>query len=73
MKLLDRLKKEETKLGKIFAYYLPSILIGVAGAVEVLEAMQTMPFDVPFDTKKIIAIGTIIGLIGGKLTVKKDV
>lgn len=72
MTLLERLKKEESKLGKILAYYIPSILVGVAGAVEILEAMQNMPFEVPFDTKKLIAIGTIIGLIAGKFTVKKE-
>jgi hypothetical protein len=72
MNLLERLKKEETKLGKVLAYYIPSILVFVAGLVEVLEALQTLPLEVPFDTKKIIAIATLIGIIGGKLTVKKD-
>ena len=72
MTLLERLKKEETNIGKILAYYIPSFLVGVAGAVEILEAMQNMPFEVPFDTKKLIAIGTIIGLIAGKFTVKKE-
>lgn len=72
-KLINRLKAEETKIGKIFAYYIPSILAGAAAAVEVLEAMQSMPFNVPFDTKEAIAICTLIGIIGGKLTAKKDV
>jgi hypothetical protein len=35
--------------------------------------MQSMPFEVPFDTKKLIAICTITGLVLGKLTKKKDV
>jgi hypothetical protein len=73
MKILERIKSEESKIGKIFAYYIPSLLVAVAGAVEVLEAMQNMPFNVPFDAKQLIAIGTLIGIIGGKLTVKKDV
>ena len=72
MNLLERLKKEETRLGKVLAYYIPSILVFVAGTVEVLEALQTLPLEVPFDTKKVIAIATLIGIIGGKLTVKKD-
>ena len=72
MKLLERLKKEETKIGKILAYYIPSILVFIAGSVEVLEALQTLPLEVPFDTKKVVAIATLIGIIGGKLTVKKD-
>ena len=72
MNLLERLKKEETRFGKILAYYIPSVLVGIAGTVEILEQLQTMPFEVPFDTKKLIAIGTIIGLIAGKFTVKKD-
>jgi hypothetical protein len=72
MNLLERLKKEETKLGKVLAYYIPSILVFVAGLVEVLEALQTLPLEVPFDTKKVVAIATLIGIIGGKLTVKKD-
>lgn len=72
MNLLERLKKEETKLGKILAYYIPSILVFIAGTVEILEALQTLPLEVPFDTKKVIAIATLIGIIGGKLTVKKD-
>jgi len=72
MTLLERLKKEESNIGKILAYYIPSILVGLAGAVEILEAMQNMPFEVPFDTKKLIAIGTLIGLIAGKFTVKKE-
>jgi hypothetical protein len=72
MNLLERLKKEETKLGKVLAYYIPSILVFIAGTVEVLEALQTLPLEVPFDTKKVIAIATLVGIIGGKLTVKKD-
>jgi hypothetical protein len=72
MNLLERLKKEETKLGKVLAYYIPSILVFIAGSVEVLEALQTLPLEVPFDTKKVIAIATLVGIIGGKLTVKKD-
>lgn len=72
-KLINRIKAEETKLGKIFAYYIPSVLAGAAAAVEVLEAMQSMPFSVPFNTKEAIAICTLIGIIGGKLTAKKDV
>lgn len=72
-KFINRLKAEETKLGKIFAYYIPSVLAGAAAAVEVLEAMQSMPFSVPFNTKEAIAICTLIGIIGGKLTQKKDV
>jgi|LakMenEpi03Aug12_release.lakeMendotaPanAssembly.Ray.scaffolds.fasta_scaffold2054011_1 hypothetical protein len=72
-KLINRIKAEENKIGKILAYYIPSILVGIAGAVEILEAMQSMPFEVPFDTKKLIAICTITGLVLGKLTKKKDV
>ena len=72
-KLINRLKAEETKLGKLFAYYIPSVLAGAAATVEVLEAMQSMPFSVPFDTKEAIAVCTLICIIGGKLTKKKDV
>lgn len=72
MNLLERLKKEETRIGKWFAYYIPIILGSTATIVEVLESMQTMPLDIPFDTKKVIAICTLIGLVYGKFTVKKD-
>jgi len=30
-KLINRIKAEENKIGKILAYYIPSILVGIAG------------------------------------------
>ncbi len=69
-KIIERIKAEETRLGKIFAYYIPIILGSTATIVEVLEQLQTMPFDVPFDVKKVIGICTLIGFIYGKFTKK---
>ena len=70
--LINRIKAEETRLGKIFAYYLPSALAIVATTVECLEQIQVMPFDVPFDVKNAIGILTFIGFVGGKLTKKQE-
>lgn len=72
MNLIARLKKEETRIGKVLAYYIPPFLVFIATTVEILEHLQSMPFDVPFDTKKVVAICTLIGIGVGKLTAKKD-
>ena len=72
-KLVDRVKAEESKLGKLLVYYVPIIVGIVASVVEILQALETMPINVPFDTKQAIAICTLIGIVGGKLTKKKDV
>jgi hypothetical protein len=69
-KIIERIKAEETKIGKILAYYVPMILGSTAVIVECLEMLQTMPIDVPFDTKKIIALCTLVGFIYGKFTKK---
>jgi hypothetical protein len=72
-KLIDRIKAEETRIGKLLVYYVPFVVGIVASVVEVLQALESMPINVPFDTKKLIAICTITGLVLGKLTKKKDV
>ena len=72
-KLVNRIKAEETKLGKLFVYYVPIVVGIVASIIEILQALESMPINVPFDTKEAIAICTLIGIIGGKLTKKKDV
>lgn len=69
-KLIERFHAEETRIGKILAYYIPLLLGSTATIVEVLEQIQAMPFEVPFDTKKAIAICTLIGFIYGKFTKK---
>ncbi len=71
--LLDRIKAKETELGKVLAYYLPSVVIIVAGTLEILQALHVQELEIPFDTKKWIGILTVISLVLGKLTVKKDV
>ena len=71
-KLVNRIKAEETKLGKLFAYYVPIVVGIVASVVEILQALESMPINVPFDTKEAIAVCTLIGIVGGKLTAKKD-
>lgn len=72
MKLITRIKAKETQLGKILAYYLPSIVLTVAGTIEVLQALEIQQIDVPIDVKKWIGILTIVSLVLGKLTVKKE-
>ena len=72
MKLITRLKAKETQLGKVLAYYLPSVVLTVAGTIEVLQALEIQQIDVPIDVKKWIGILTIISLVLGKLTVKKE-
>lgn len=72
MKLITRIKAKETQLGKVLAYYLPSVVLTVAGTIEVLQALEIQQIDVPIDVKKWIGILTIISLVLGKLTVKKD-
>jgi hypothetical protein len=71
-KIIERIKAEETNIGKLLAYYAPIILGVIATTVECLEQLQVMPFTVPFDVKKTIGILTFIGFVGGKLTKKKD-
>ena len=71
MKLITRLKAKETQLGKVLAYYLPSVVLTVAGTIEVLQALEIQQIYVPIDVKKWIGILTIISLVLGKLTVKK--
>jgi hypothetical protein len=70
--LLDRIKAKETELGKVLAYYLPSVVVLVASTLEVLQALHVQEIEIPFDVKKWIGILTIISLVLGKLTVKKD-
>ena len=72
MKLITRIKAKETQLGKVLAYYLPSVVLTVAGTIEVLQALEIQQIDVPIDVKKWIGILTIVSLVLGKLTVKKD-
>lgn len=72
-KLTDRIKAEETKLGKLLLYYVPIVVGIVASIVEVLQALESMPIKVPFNIKEAIAICTLIGMVGGILTKKKDV
>lgn len=72
MKLITRIKAKETQLGKVLAYYLPSVVLTVAGTIEVLQALEIQQIDVPIDVKKWIGILTIISLVLGKLTVKKE-
>jgi len=69
-KIIERIKSEETKVGKWLAYYIPIALGSTATIVEALEMMQTMPFEIPFDTKKVIGICTLVGFIYGKFTKK---
>lgn len=69
-KIIERIKAEETKIGKVLAYYVPIVLGSTAVIVECLEMIQTMPFEVPFDTKKAIALCTLVGFIYGKFTKK---
>jgi hypothetical protein len=71
-RIIKRLKAEETRIGKIFAYYIPILLGSTATIVEILEQLQTMPFEVPFDVKKVIGICTLIGFVYGKFTKKQD-
>jgi len=70
--LLDRIKAKETEIGKVLAYYLPSVVVLVASTLEVLQALHIQEIEIPFDTKKWIGILTVISLVLGKLTVKKD-
>ena len=70
-KIIERIKAEETKLGKILAYYVPIALGSTATIVEILTALQAMPFKVPFDIKETIAVVTFIGFVYGILTKKK--
>lgn len=72
MKLITRIKAKETQLGKVLAYYLPSVVLTVAGTIEVLQALEIQQIDVPIDVKKWIGILTIISLVLGKLTVQKN-
>ena len=72
-KLTDRIKAEESKLGKLLLYYVPIVVGIVASIVEVLQALESMPINVPFNIKEAIAICTLIGMAGGILTKKKDV
>lgn len=72
MKLITRIKAKETQLGKVLAYYLPSVVLTVAGTIEVLQALEIQQIDVPIDVKKWIGILTIVSLVLGKLTVKKE-
>lgn len=71
-KIIKRVKAEETRLGKLLAYYLPSLLAIVATTVEVLEQLQSMPFEIGLDTKKWIAILTLVSFVAGKLTKKQN-
>jgi hypothetical protein len=72
MKLITRLKAKETQIGKILAYYLPTIVVIVAGTLEVLQALHLQEIEIPIDLKKWIGILTVISLVLGKLTAKKD-
>jgi hypothetical protein len=70
--LLDRIKAKETELGKVLAYYFPSVVVLVASTLEVLQALHVQEIEIPFDVKKWIGILTVVSLVLGKLTVKKD-
>ena len=72
MKLIDRIKANETQLGKVLAYYMPTIVIITASSIEVIQSLELAQIEIPFDTKKLIGILTVISLVLGKLTVKKD-
>lgn len=72
MKLITRLKAKETQFGKILAYYLPSVVVIVAGTLEILQALHLQEVEIPIDLKKWIGILTVISLVLGKLTAKKD-
>jgi hypothetical protein len=72
MKLITRLKAKETQIGKILAYYLPSVVVIIAGTLEILQALHLQEVEIPIDLKKWIGILTIISLVLGKLTAKKD-
>lgn len=72
MKLIDRIKAKETQIGKILAYYLPTIVVIVAGTLETLQALHLQEIEIPIDLKKWIGILTVISLVLGKLTAKKD-
>ena len=72
MKLIDRIKAKETQIGKVLAYYLPTIVIIVASSLEVIQSLELAQIEIPFDTKKWIGILTVISLVLGKLTAKKD-
>jgi len=47
--LLDRIKAKETELGKVLAYYLPSVVVLVASTLEVLQALHVQEIEIPFD------------------------
>lgn len=72
MKLIDTIKAKETQFGKILAYYLPTIVVIVAGMLEILQALHLQEIEIPFDLKKWIGILTVISLVLGKLTAKKE-
>lgn len=72
MKLIDRIKAKETQIGKILAYYLPTIVVIVAGTLEILQSLHLQEIEIPIDLKKWIGILTVISLVLGKLTAKKD-
>ena len=72
MKLIDRIKAKETQFGKILAYYLPSIVVIVAGTLEILQALHLQEIGIPIDLKKWIGILTVISLVLGKLTAKTN-
>lgn len=72
MKLIDRIKAKETQIGKVLAYYLPTIVVIVAGTLETLQALHLQEIEIPIDLKKWIGILTVISLVLGKLTAKKD-
>ncbi len=72
MKLIERIKAKETQIGKVLAYYLPTIVIIVASSLEIIQALEIAQLEIPIDTKKWIGILTVISLVLGKLTVKKD-
>ena len=72
MKLIDRIKANETQLGKVLAYYMPTIVIITASSLEIIQSLELAQIEIPFDTKKWIGILTVISLVLGKLTAKKD-
>lgn len=72
MKLQERLKAKETKLGKIFKTWVAYGLAAVAALGACLEFLEAVPSDwVPKWLKVTILIASLIARVGGQLTVDK--
>jgi hypothetical protein len=72
MKLKERLKAKETKLGKIFKTWVAYGLAFISALGACLEYVQAIPGDwVPSWLKITILISSLIARVGGQLTVDK--